>query len=178
MKLEVDDLIVLLLGAPASSPRLQGRIEGITRLEKLVFLLFREQELGKALSEDPDFRPHNFGPFSPKVYQAVADLSSYGLITDSARISDTTEDSWESENLIAPAAVSDPYSTRDFELTERGRRYYEALLTDLPPGSEEQLHAFKDRFAATPLRALVRYVYERHEDMTANSLIKREVLGD
>lgn len=177
MTLEVDDLVVILMGAPSAIPRLQGRIEGITRLEKLVFLLFREHELGKAF-ENPDFRAFNFGPFSPKVYQAVADLSSYGLITDSARVAETTEDSWESEHLISPSAMPDPYSTRDFELTDKGRRYYEAVLKELPPEAEEQLRAFKDRFAATPLRALVRYVYERHEDMTANSLIKRQVLGE
>ena len=39
--LETDDAIVLLLGAPSSKER-QGYLEGVTRLEKLVFLLKRE----------------------------------------------------------------------------------------------------------------------------------------
>ena len=38
LPVEVDDAIVLLLGAPSDSLARHGRIDGITRLEKLIFL--------------------------------------------------------------------------------------------------------------------------------------------
>ena len=177
-KIEVDDLIVLLLGAPSSSPLAQNRIEGVTRLEKLVFLLGNsdESEVSGLLSEDPEFRAHNFGPFSSKIYQAVDTLAAAGLVNDTAVIADTTEDAWETEQVIG-AVTADPYATRDVSLTDRGRRYYEALLKELPPQTEEKLRRFKEKFAEIPLRQLVRYVYERYPDMTKKSLIKKQILG-
>ena len=43
--IEVDDAIVMILGAPSDAPTLQGRIEGITRLEKLVFCYRKKARL-------------------------------------------------------------------------------------------------------------------------------------
>jgi len=176
VQFEVDDAIVLLLGAPAQSPSLRGRIEGITRLEKLVFLLERETELGKLLTEPPEFEPHNFGPFSAKVYQAVETLESADLITDSAVLAPTEEDSWESDQLIGEEPAT-AFTTRDFELTDLGRRYYNALLSELPSNTEAVLQAFKDRFAGLPLRQLIRYVYTRYDDQTTKSVIRDQILG-
>lgn len=173
---EVDDAIVLLLGAPARSPTLRGRIEGITRLEKLVFLLERETELGELLTEQPDFEPHNFGPFSSKVYQAVETLEAAGLITDSASLAPTEEDSWEADQLIGDEPAT-AFTTRDFELTDTGQRYYRALVEELPKDVEPILREFKDRFAGLPLRQLIRYVYSRHPDQTGKSLIRDQILG-
>lgn len=172
---EVDDAIVLLLGAPTKSLR-SGRIEGITRLEKLIFLLHRESDLGALLTESPEFEAHNFGPFSAKVYQAVETLEAAGLITDSASLSPTTEDSWEADVLIGDEPATS-YTTRDFELTDLGRKYYEALIGELPANVEHTVAKLKEQFAGLPLRQLIRYVYTRHEDMTGKSLIRDDVLG-
>jgi hypothetical protein len=173
---EVDDAIVLLLGAPAKSPSLQDRLPGITRLEKLVFLLERETPLGQRMTETPEFIPHNFGPFSQKVYQAIEMLSSAGLITDSASVAATEEDSWESDEIIGDSPDT-RYTTRDFELTDRGRQYYKALLAELPPDTQEIVSEVKNRFGALPLRQLIRYVYTRHPRETERSIIREQVLG-
>jgi len=176
VEFEVDDAIVLLLGAPSRSPSLRGRIEGVTRLEKLVFLLERETELGKLLTEHADFEPHNFGPFSSKVYQAVETLEAADLITDSASLAATEEDSWEADQLIGDEPAN-AYTTRDFELTERGERYYRALIDELPKDVEPILTEFKDRFAGVPLRQLIRYVYTRYPEQTGKSMIRDQILG-
>lgn len=176
LPVEVDDLIVLLLGAPARSPALRDRVEGITRLEKLVFLLENETDLDQLLTETADFVGHNFGPFSVKVYQAVETLEAAGLLTDSASVSPTEEDSWEIDNLIGESEAS-AYTTRDFELTDLGRQYYAAVLAELPPRTEEKLSTFKDRFGGLPLRQLIRYVYTRYPQLAENSLIKKDILG-
>lgn len=172
---EVDDAIVLLLGTPSKSPALRGRLEGITRLEKLVFLLENETPLGGRLTESPEFVPHNFGPFSQKVYQAIELLSAAGLVNDSASIAVTKEDSWESDEIIGDEPEK-LYTTRDFELTSRGRRYYDALLKELPPDTEQIVGDLKSRFGAMPLRQLIRYVYARYPPMTSKSLIKEKIL--
>lgn len=172
---EVDDAIVLLLGAPSRSRSLQGRIDGITRLEKLIFLLERETPLGKQLTETPAFTSHNFGPFSSKIYQAVETLAAAELVDDSAELTSSTEDAWEFEQVVGIEA-QDPYATRNFTLTERGRRYYAALLRELPKGTESTVEEFKARYGALPLRQLIRYVYQTYPEYTDKSLIRDEVL--
>lgn len=175
--LEIDDLIVLLLGSPTKVPRLQNRIDGITRLEKLVFLLERElPTIETFMSESAEFEAYNFGPFSSKIYQAIETLAAAQIVDESTEFSGSDDDTWETESVIG---LDEPYaySERRFELTDRGRRYFAALKKELPDGLVEQVGAFKERFGALPLRQLVRYVYERYEDYAERSLIRDEILG-
>jgi hypothetical protein len=176
--LEIDDAIVLLLGAPSRSNRVKGKIEGITRLEKLIFLLERETKSREWLTEDAKFDAYNFGPFSAKVYQAVDLLSAASLVVDSGAIAENSEDTWEMNNVIGEIpGGADQYSTRDFALTERGWRYYNALTSRLPPGAVEEITDLKDKFATLPLRQLIRYVYQRYDSFTKNSIIRDDILG-
>ncbi|NBD34365.1 MAG: hypothetical protein GVY30_00010 [Chloroflexi bacterium] len=172
--LEVDDAIVLLLGSPSSVPSLSNQLKGVTRLEKLLFLIEKETDLAKLLEEDMGFSAHNFGPFSAKIYQMLEVLASAGLLEDSSSYSSTTEDSWEASEVIGEPV--DPYATRDFKLTARGQKYYKALISELPMDTEVTISRFKERFGALPLRQLIRYVYQKYPKYTEKSLIKDEVL--
>ncbi|MDO8184676.1 hypothetical protein Q5424_04925 [Conexibacter sp. JD483] len=174
--LETDDAIVLVLGAPGGREP-PGRLDGVTRLEKLIFLLERETPVSKWMTERADFRSWRFGPFSAKVYEAADKLAAYDLLRDSARQAKSAEDGWESVSALMDRGDVDPYTTRDFELTERGMDYYRALLSELPPEAELVLRDFKKRFASLPLRQLVRYVYERYPQFTDKSEIRDEILG-
>ena len=109
------------------------------------------------------------------MYQAVDTLVAAGLLEDSVELASSREDSWEAEKVIG-TQPADPYATRNFALTARGRKYYEALIDELPPSTEKLLEEFKNRFCALPLRQLIRYVYKKYPDFTKNSLIKDEIL--
>jgi len=173
--LETDDAIVLLVGAPGADR--PGYLEGVTRLEKLVFLLERETPVRDWLTETADFRSWRFGPFSSKVYQAADTLAAAEIIRDSASSARTSEDTWESLSALMDSEDIDPFTTRTFELTDdRGKRYYRALIDELPPDAEEILSDFKQKFARLPLRQLVRYVYERYPQFTDKSEIRDQVL--
>jgi hypothetical protein len=174
--LETDDAIVLVLGAPGGPDR-QGYLEGVTRLEKLVFLLERETPVRDWLTETADFRSFRFGPFSSKIYQAVDTLAAADLLRDSAKAAKSSEDRWESVNVLLDGADVDPYTTRVFELTDRGMRYYAAIILELPSTAEDTLASFKRRFAHLPLRQLVRYVYERYPQFTDQPEIRDQILG-
>ena len=171
---EVDDAIILLLGAKSRIPSLEGRLEGITRLEKLLFLLEKESGLGRILTEDPEFHAYNFGPFSSKIYQAVETLEAAGLIREKNKYTGSSEDTWETVNIVGEDA---PYSSREFELTERGGRYFKALEREIPKDVSEEVSRFKDRYASIPLRQLVRYVYTKYPEYTEKSIIKEEILS-
>lgn len=174
--IEVDDAIVLLLGTGDKAAPSSGSIDGITRLEKLIYLLSKESPFAPYLTEDPVFEPHNFGPFSKKVYEAIDMLSAAGLITDSSATAVTPDDAWEGEEVLG-SDDSDPYATRNFKLTERGWRYFQALRDELPTEAMKELEVFKHQYASLALRTLIRYVYQRHPDMTVNSKIRDQVLG-
>lgn len=170
--LDTDDLIVLLLGAQGRSARSRGRIDGITRLEKLVFLV--EQEGGfEAIGTDSGFEAHNFGPFSAEIYKAVDVLAAAGLITDSRSTTPSREETWEAESVIGDG----PHAPRSFALTERGERYFNALVSELPVAEMEGLSRFKRTFGELPLRQLIRYVYEKYPAFTDKSLIRDDILG-
>jgi hypothetical protein len=173
---EVDDLVVLLLGGPSRSPSVVGKIEGITRLEKLIFLLQQDDDFSSLLTEDAEFVAHNFGPFSSKVYQALDVLAAAGLVLDSSNTSESSDETWELQEVIG-VTPGDQYATRDIELTEVGKKYYNALIAELPAGTERRIRSFKDRFALLPLRQLVRFVYMEYPAFTENSLIRDEILG-
>jgi hypothetical protein len=178
--IEIDDAVVLLLGAPSHSPQVNGRLEGITRLEKLIFLLERETGIGSLLTESADFTAYHFGPFSPKIYQEVETLAAAGIILDSTTPADTIADSWErftAIDTIREAPSEDPYVIRNFVLTPRGERYYKAIASHLPQTAIDELAAFKDRFANIPLRKLIKYVYAKYPTFTERSLIKDDILG-
>ena len=128
------------------------------------------------MTEKPEFIPHNFGPFSQRVYQAIESLSSAGLVLDSASVAATEEDSWESDEIIGDS-LDTRFTTRDVTLTERGRKYYEALIKELPSDTVDIVSGIKNQFAALPLRQLIRYVYTKHPDQTTRSLIRGQVLG-
>jgi len=174
--LETDDAIVLVLGAPGSTDP-QGYLAGVTRLEKLIFLLERETPVRDWMTDKADFRSWRFGPFSSKVYGAADTLAAAGLIRDSASNAPNTEDRWESLGALMDEGDVDPYTTRTFELTDRGTRYYAALLAELPTGAEQILTDFKRKFARLPLRQLVRYVYQRYPQYTDKSEIRDQILG-
>jgi uncharacterized protein YwgA len=174
--LEVDDIIVLLLGAPTNNQALVNQIKGITRLEKLIFLIERETSLNTLIDEDADFKPYNYGPFSDVVYRSVGYLSAYGLVNDTGVIEDSTDDSWEQRAVIGVEYV-DPYATRDFSLTDRGKQYYKTLVREVADSKLKELSDFKARLGSIPLRQLVRYVYLRYPEMTKRSIILDEVIG-
>lgn len=177
LEFEVDDAVILLLGSAAGRREATGEVKGITRLEKLVFLLERETDAGKYLTESPAFEAYNFGPFSQKVYQAIDTLVSAGLVEDSAQLSQNNEDTWELNRVIGDDLTAPSYSTRNFRLTELGREYFDALRTELPSTVVNQVGELRKKFSGWPLRELVRYVYERYDSYTQKSLIRDEILG-
>lgn len=174
---EVDDAVILLLGSDAGRRESTGEVRGITRLEKLVFLLERETEAGKHLTESPAFEAYNFGPFSQKVYQAIDTLVSAGLVEDSAQLSQNTEDTWELNRVIGDDSAAPSYSTRNFRLTKLGEEYFDALRSELPATVVDQAGDLRKKFSGWPLRELVRYVYERYDSFTEKSLIRDDILG-
>ncbi|MGB9847248.1 MAG: hypothetical protein ACPLRH_07065, partial [Desulfotomaculales bacterium] len=79
------DLILLLLYVPGKTGEYAERIEGATRLQKMVYLYEKEvyPRVGwnRLAEEDlPGFIPYDFGPFSREVFDDLEFLAGIGFV--------------------------------------------------------------------------------------------------
>jgi uncharacterized protein YwgA len=179
--LDQTDLILVLLAAPTDDRRQRFRCDGITRLEKLLFLLSAEEDYKDFASEVQEpfsFEPYHYGPYSADVYDAVDLLKTLRLLSERRVDVNTGLDASEESEVFDAEDLSEPdsYIERQFTLTEDGKAVAKLLSTRLSPRGKEILSQLKDRFGRMPLRQLLRYVYSNHEPYTTKSRIRSSVL--
>lgn len=162
------DLVLLLLAAPTGAQQAQGRINGVTRLEKLLYLASRESELPQSVSDPLEFVPYNYGPFSKAVYEAVDLLEEVSFIREERAVDGKTIDNATEAGL---GTGQTEYVERQFILTDEGRLVGE-LLGKTHPKIVELLSAIKDKYAGMTLNQLVHYVYTKYPEDTVNSVIR------
>lgn len=165
------DLILMLLGAPGS-PR-PYELDGITRLEKLLFLAEREGDLPPQVQSVFEFKPYDYGPYSKDVYEAAELLERFGLLKESRVYQGSGLD--EMEEVLVGADREGV--ERRFTLTENGRVVADELMKR-HPGVAAALKIIKERFGRMSLQQLLQYVYTAYPDTAAKSRIRRKVLGN
>ncbi|MDI6884130.1 MAG: hypothetical protein QMD00_03195 [Hadesarchaea archaeon] len=123
---------------------LGGEIRGATRLQKLLFLLNREQGV-----EIPyRFTPYMFGPHSPDVFEDALDLELAGYL----RI----------ENFVhEPSLSGDCVIERTYRLTLKGAQNAKRIHERLPANQKRALSSLK-RFNEMRLTDLLKYVYTKY----------------
>ncbi len=169
------DLVLLMLAAPTKVRVAQGRVNGITRLEKLLYLADKETEVSAAvLDERLVFKAYDYGPFSKEVYEAAEILEEAGLVREERQVSGQSVDSLEAVEVTG-AVESDEYVTRCFVLTDQGRAVAR-LLGEQHPSVVSALSGIKDRYASRPLASLIQYVYRAYPESAVNSKIRDRVL--
>lgn len=168
--LEGSDLVLMLLAAPTNVASARGRVNGITRLEKLLYLVEKETSVADSVEGGHlRFTAYNYGPFSKDVYEAVELLEESGLLTEERIVDGQTIDSME-DVTVTGAVEADEYVERRFVLTEHGHLVAN-LLSQHHPGVAKQLTAIKDQYAERSLSGLIRYVYKTYPDSAKNSVI-------
>lgn len=164
------DLVLLLLAAPGQGKASTGRIDGVTRLEKLLYLATRESTLPGQVQDPLEFVPYNYGPFSKSVYEAVEVLEEMEppLVREERVLDGRTIDN-ETEAGLGTGRTE--YVERRFMLTEEG-----TLVADLLAHANQEvmqlLADIKSRYGSMTLNQLVNYVYNRYPEDTVNSLIR------
>jgi len=163
------DLVLLLLRAPGAT---QDRVNGITRLEKLLFLADQESKLPGEVDEAFRFKAYNYGPYSKQVYEAVDLLEQAGLLSEEKVIEGKSLDAMEE----AYVDVEDVEGVeRRFLLTNEGRAVADLLATQHPDMSA-MLSSVKKKYGSLPLRQLIQYVYRRYPKYAEASLIRDQLL--
>ncbi len=181
------DMTLLLLGITPGGLGKDG-IGGITRLQKLLFLLEKEENL-KPAGDKFEFTPYKAGPYSARLYDDLEFLENLGLV-ESEIVSEATDeeavevDQLNFDDLIdgndqsgESSRAADAYEERRFRLTEDGLRRVQDLLHkgDLQPVAEG-IRKVKSRFGNHSLSDLLYYVYTKYPEMTVESEIRDKVL--
>ena len=166
------DLILLLLAAPTSVRTAQHRINGVTRMEKLLFLADKEADIAALVIEPLEFIPYNFGPYSKQVYEAVDILEEAQLLSEERNLDANGLDSLEEADATADET---DYVERRFLLTDKGKAVSE-LLGGQHADVVQKLSEIKNRYAAMSLRELIRYVYTKYPPLAEKSLIRDQFL--
>lgn len=172
--MEVDnrsDLLLLVLK--------EGPILGITKIEKLIFLLLKKAGFDERI-KGFDYRPYKIGPFSSEVYDQIELLKDLGLIKEK-KIKDLPSGDEAYMEIIdkqtSGGCKVDKTKTKAFLLTEKGKEISNQLFRSLGEKEKEGLEKILNRFGKKPLTKILRYVYKNYEDYTDKSEIKEEILG-
>jgi hypothetical protein len=163
-----DDLLLLLLLAPGRDG--QSGVNGITRLEKIAFLVDREVDLTFLDGERFKFEPLHFGPFSRDIYNSLDLLVSCGLVDASDVQFAGQVETYEEGRLVEPDE-DQPVVERRFRLTERGTRIAELLVQQIPPDAWKAIREIKERSSSIPLPQLIRSVYRKYPKFAEKSVL-------
>jgi hypothetical protein len=181
----VSDLVLLTL--LENEERGMRGLAGITRLQKLVFLLSQSPEyvelVRTGLAPEVRFHPYRMGPFTPEIYQAIDVLADFRPSLISAdrgtreRVDDVELDRYIDEvdlDRSEPAVTTDPRPTT-FKLTDPGRRVARALAESAPQPLMHALRRVISEYGGLSLTELLRRVYTAYPKMTERSEIRSQL---
>jgi hypothetical protein len=145
------------------------RVRGVTKLQKLLFLVEQETEFFEEYEDDVafNFAPYKMGPFSDEVYSELEFLLQLSAI--------------ESEPMDKPAGVGQADSAlgnKEFQITSKGEKIAAQLVEVLEPEYAEELEELVAEYNSMELKELLRYVYSEYPDYAVESEIMDDVFSE
>ena len=166
------DLLIVLLYANN-----QARIEGMTRLVKLLFLLVKEDSF-REFEKEYEFEAYNYGPWSARTFSFLESIGEMGLVAVAekpfADYQEVADDFAEAEVSEIPELAEK--MVKIFSLTDRGIKVGQVLYGRMADTERQKLESIKRRFNTMRLDELLRHVYSKYYSYTRKSKIKAKVL--
>lgn len=186
------DLVLLTLGSDPDGGVAKG-IGGITRLQKLLYILEKEENLTP--TEDGfDFAAYNYGPYSARLYDDLEWLENFGLIKSEVTAAATEAEAAEvdlldfdelmgdgaeltDDGLADGMGGPDALEERRFIITKDGAEWIKSLINsgEYDP-VVDGIRRVKRKYGKYSLSDLLHYVYKKFPEMTVESEIKGKVL--
>ena len=182
-------LLLLIVGLDSDSTGMGG----ITRLQKLLFLLKEEEGLDPT-ARGYEFEAYKAGPYSPDIYDDLEFLENIGLLKGEVTIGASEAEAAEVDRLsfdhligreverspdgdFDGVASADVYEERRFQLTKEGKTRIEQLLRsgEVAPIANK-IRRIKSKYGKYSLNDLLYYVYTKYPHMTTQSEISDKVL--
>ncbi|MBD3189090.1 MAG: hypothetical protein GF308_00515 [Candidatus Heimdallarchaeota archaeon] len=167
------DLLLLLLYADN-----QKEIVGSTKLTKLLFLLLNEKPF-TVFQEDFDFEPHNYGPWSAKVFDYCELLASHDLIEKKGKPKIIpSEDYDQSQMSVDNNSMEEENQITHYSLKEKGAEVSKVLYERLSEKEKSTIEDLKNKYNKMSLEALLKLVYRKYKNFITKSIIKEKVLSE
>ncbi|MCH8047190.1 MAG: hypothetical protein IID44_26100 [Planctomycetes bacterium] len=176
------DLLIVLLYTPGTREQHAEPIDGITRIQKLMFLL--SQGVGPRQlvreAESCGFVSYKMGPYAPQIIRDLEDLLSAGIVAskrleyllpDDGDNRDLAPHDWERTRTKTKRVESLRYSLT----ADLGMNVGKELWKSLSSRERDDLARFKSFFNSLSLRQLLIFTYERYPDWTTESTIKEQL---
>lgn len=143
-----------------------GSVRGVTRVQKLLFLVEQETEFFQEYESEIafNFAPYKMGPFSQGVYKEL----QFMLHMDAL-------ETVEMEDAPGPT-LSGELSNKEFRITSKGRKIASQLAELLEPKYQQEVQTIVEEHNNQPLRELLRYVHTEYPGYTEESEIADEIL--
>ena len=167
------DVLLALLYAPGASGKTAEPILGTTRLQKLLFLLWKE---GKFYEDIPDlynFKAYDFGPCMDDLYDDLEFAEDIGLLNIDEVPSGNEYEGADEDTFLQDFGfqwVKRP-TRRDFILTETGQEAAKEIYDALDENRRQRLNQIKRRFNPMQFFDLLRYVYHKYPAFASKSVV-------
>lgn len=140
-------------------------IEGVTKLQKLLFLIEKETEFFTEYESEVafEFAPYKMGPFSKHVYEELEFLLSLDAIEG--------EELSESNHTLDTPDLTE----KRFTLTKKGEKIATEVVSQLETEYRNELDQVVREYNSLPLQELIEYVYDQYPSYAAESEIIDEM---
>jgi uncharacterized protein YwgA len=173
------DIMLALLYAPGATGAEGEPIRGYTRLEKLMFLIDKETNLGLIMDKEYQFEAKDFGPCAEEIYDDIEMLKDSGILQtmDESSDSDLEDvDSHEGLSEVEDEPTPRTQTATVFRLTSKGMVIGKKIFDAIDLSERKKLVRIKTIYNSKPISETLRYVYTTYDEYTTKSTIKDKVL--
>lgn len=167
------DVVLALLYAPGTSGREGEPVLGITRLQKLLFLLWKEGAFYEDIPNLYNFKPYDLGPCMDDLYDDLDFAEDIGLISIQEVPSGNEFEGGDEDAFLRDFGFKlvRRSTRRDFALTEVGHEAAREIYDRLDEERRQRLDQIKRRFNSMPFFDLLRYVYRKYPAFAKKSVL-------
>jgi len=167
------DVLLALLYAPGASGTCAEPVRGITRLQKLLFLLWKEGDFFRHVPTLYNFKAYDFGPCMDDLYDDLEFAEDVGLIEVTEVPSGNEYEGADEEGFLRDFGfqLAKRETRRDYSLTEDGTEAARSVFDALDEGDRDRLTQIKRRFNVMPFFDLLRYVYHKYPAFAKKSVL-------
>jgi uncharacterized protein len=167
------DVLLALLYVPGSTGQPAEVVRGITRLQKLLFLLWKEGDFFRHIPTLYNFKAYDFGPCMDDLYDDLAFAEDIGLIQITEVASGNEYEGADEEAFLRDFGFQliTKETRRDYSLTQDGIEAGKAIFDSLGGEDQERLTQIKRRFNSMPFFDLLRYVYRKYPAFAKKSVL-------
>lgn len=167
------DVLLVLLHAKGATGQQNEPVLGITRLQKLLFLLWKEGSFYKTLPDLYNFKAYDFGPCMDDLYDDIEFTQSIELVVVDERDTASEYDNGDEVAFMRSLGLRmpRPKCRRDYSLSPAGIEAASELWADLQKAEAEAVESIKRRFNRMPFFDLLRYVYNKYPKFAEKSVL-------